>query len=171
MTAAAPVWTVPRPTWTWRASLQLELRALGWMLGVTLPVVSALLCAVVVAVPGSGWGPETVDGSLGGVAGIVLSGFVTTVSWAVVMTGASVVPTVLGALAAVPFTMLLGVLMRSVRCRGCHVAATAVLAGTLAALPCVVSPDLIVFLIPVSLAAGAAGALARVGAFRASGRP
>ena len=121
MTAELPV-----PTWTWRASIRLELRALGWMLGATLPVVTVVGVLVAPAVPGLGGGLG--DGTWWSTAG-------NAVVAAVYMDAVSLIPTVVGAVVALPFTMLLGVLMRPVRHRVLHVLSTALLAGALAAVP------------------------------------
>ncbi|WIB60920.1 hypothetical protein DEJ13_03545 [Curtobacterium sp. MCLR17_007] len=156
MTAELPV-----PTWTWRASIRLELRALGWMLGVTLPTVTVLGFVVATAAPALGVG--LVDGTW-------WSDALNAVVWAVYMAVISAIPTVVGAVVALPFTMVLGLLMRPVRHRAVHVVATSLLAGTLAAVPFLFVSDAWVLATPVVLAAGAAGALARHGVFRRADR-
>ncbi|MCJ1715784.1 hypothetical protein [Curtobacterium sp. VKM Ac-2922] len=152
---------LPAPTWTWRASILLELRALGWMLGATLPVattVCMLVAATVPAVLPEGW--ESTGFRDVGYGLVVLT----------MMEVYGAIPTVVGAVVALPFTMLLGLLMRPVRRPGLHVLATCLLAGTLAAVPLALGPFAWVLFTPVSLAAGAAGALARHGALRRAAR-
>lgn len=149
---------LPVPTWTWRASVRLELRALGWMLGGTLPAATIVGVLVGSAVPDLGS-----DGTWWSTA-------LSAVASAVYMDAVSLVPTVVGAAIALPFTMALGLLMRPVRRRGLHVLATALLAGALAALPAAVWPPTWPLFAVVSAAAGSAGALARVGVFRRADR-
>lgn len=153
MTAELPV-----PTWTWRASVRLELRALGWMLGATLPAASVVGVLVAAAVPDLG-----TDGTWWSTAG-------SAVVSAVYMDAVSLIPTVVGAVVALPFTMLLGVLMRPVRHRVVHVLSTALLAGALAAVPAAVWPPTWPLFAVVSAAAGAAGAFARAVGFRRADR-
>ncbi|MGU3411179.1 hypothetical protein ACLBWP_13800 [Microbacterium sp. M1A1_1b] len=152
---------LPVPTWSWRASIRLELRALGWMLGATLPVVTVIGVVIVMSVPAidPGW---VSDGWWSTVLGAV--------GWAVYITVFAAIPTVVGAVVALPFTMLLGLLMRPVHRTGLHVLATSLLAGVLAAAPLAIIPDGWTLFVPVSLAAGAAGALARHGTFRRAAR-
>jgi hypothetical protein len=149
---------LPVPTWSWRASVRLELRALGWMLGATLPVATVVGVLVGSAVPDLG-----TDGTWWSTA-------VSALGSAVSMDVVSLVPTVVGAVVALPFTMLLGLLMRPVRHRGLHVLATALLAGGLAAVPAAVWPPTWPLFAIVAAAAGGAGALARAGGFRRADR-
>lgn len=138
-----------RLRWSWADSAWLEVRAFGWMLGVTLPVI--VLVGALVAQPG--WQALAIA-----------------VVWVVLVDGVALLPTAAAAVVALPFTMLLGRLMRPVRSRLLHVVATSALAGTLAAAPLAVFPDAYVVLVPMSVAAGAAGALARRGEFRRADR-
>lgn len=147
--------------WTWSDSRWLEVRAFGWMLGVTLP--ATVLITLVGAGAFSGWDVGTAYGSWW----VAIGG---TVMWVVMVDVVAFLPTMAAALVALPFTMLLGRAMRPVRSRVLHVAATSALAGILAALPLVVLPDWLIVLGPVSVAAGAAGALARNGEYRRADR-
>ncbi|MFJ3385083.1 MULTISPECIES: hypothetical protein [unclassified Curtobacterium] len=147
--------------WSWSDSRWLEVRAFGWMLGVTLP--ATVLIGLVWTGTSSGWDVGTVYGSWWGAIG-------GTLMWVVMVDVVAFLPTIGAALVALPFTMLLGRAMRPVRSRVLHVAATSALAGVLAALPLVAFPDWLVVLGPVSVAAGAAGALARNGEFRRADR-
>lgn len=149
---------LPVPTWSWRASVRLEVRALGWMFGATLPAATVVGVFVAEAVPD--FGTEDTWWSTALIA----------VTSAVYTDAVSFVPTVVGAAVALPFTMVLGLLMRPVRRRGLHVLGTAVLAAALAAVPAAVWPPTWPLFTVVAVAAGSAGALARVGGFRRADR-
>ena len=155
MSATAPA------TWTWSDSRWLEIRAFGWMLGVTLP--ATVVIGLVGAGASSGWDVETSFGSW-------LSAIGGTVVWMLMVDVVAFLPTMAAAIVALPFTMLLGRAMRPVRSRLLQIAATSALAGVLAALPLVALPDWFIILGPISVAAGAAGALARNGEFRRADR-
>lgn len=148
-----------RSSWTWGDSWWLELRALGWMLGATLPITIVLAMLL----PGSlaGWGMTSQTW---------WQAAVNVVLWALMVDAISALPTVVAVLVSLPFTMGLGLLLRPVRSRVLQVIATSALAGTLAALPLALVPDAFVLFVPMSLAAGAAGALARRGEFRRADR-
>jgi hypothetical protein len=148
----------PRPTWTWAQSWWLELGAYGWLIGVTAPA-TTLLTVSVFWIYGAAAGPDSgivaepaLETVLQGLVSVLIIDVVT----AVFAFG--------GVLVSLPFTQLLGLLTVSVRSRGAHVAMTSLLAGTLGALSvCWFGPWLAV---PLALATGAAGALARRGEFR-----
>lgn len=159
MTVAVPSSTGVRNTWTWSDSWWLELRALGWMLGVTLPVT----IAVCMSLPGTlaGWG--MVDQTW-------WQAIINVVLWALLIDAVSALPTVAAVIVSLPVTMLLGLALRPVRSRTLQIIGTSVLAGTLAAVPLAPWPDFAVLFVPMSIAAGAAGALARNGEFRRADR-
>ncbi|OIH97757.1 hypothetical protein [Curtobacterium sp. MCBA15_001] len=149
---------LPVPTWSWRASVRLEVRALGWMFGATLPAATVVGVLVGSAVPDFGTDDTWGSTAVGAVGSAVYMDF-----W-------SLVPAVVAAAIALPFTMVLGMLMRPVRRRGLHVLGTAVLAAALAAVPAAVWPPTWPLFAVVAPAAGSAGALARIGGFRRADR-
>lgn len=143
---------------TWSDSWWLVLRALGWLLGVTLPVTVVLALSIPGALEGWGMQPQP-----------WWQAIVNVLLWMLMVVALSSLPAVLAAVVAWPFTMLLGRAMRSVRSRTLHVVATSALAGVLAALPLALLPVFVLF-VPMSIAAGAAAALARNGEFRRADR-
>jgi len=151
--------TSPGPTApTWSDSWWLVLRALGWLLGVTLPATVVLAMFLPGAIEGWGMQPEP-----------WWLAIVNVLLWMLMVVALSSLPAVLAAVVAWPLTMLLGRAMRSVRSRALHVVATSALAGVLAALPLALLPVFVLF-VPMSIAAGAAAALARNGEFRRADR-
>jgi hypothetical protein len=151
----------------WAGSWRLELRAYCWMIGALLPLAN-LLAVLAIGVPsgqflqGAAWGGLIVE-ALG---------------WAVLADGVAAVFTVGAAIVVIPLTQALALLLRRVRSRAVHIAASSFLAGTLAAVPLafIGSPQgadwffgIVVF-VPISIAAGAAGAIARRGEFRRADR-
>ncbi|MFJ4222401.1 hypothetical protein [Curtobacterium luteum] len=148
------------PRWTVDESCALHGRAIAWMLGLTLPVaaVAGMLAAACSA-------PQTWTFT-GGPWWSTLWGVV---GWAVVVDAVSVVPVAVGALVTLPLTFALGRLLGRVRSARVQVVATSVLAGVLAAVPVAFGGvGGLVVTVPVSLAAGAAGALARRGQLRSA---
>jgi hypothetical protein len=143
-------------SWTWSDSWWLELRAVGWLVAVTLPVLIVVTMTVALF-------PSGLDDDFG----MSLLGAVTTALF-VDMLSAGVAAA--SALVALPITHLVARLMRPVRSRTIHVIATASLAGVLTMLPAALGPNAAVVFAPLALAAGAAGALARHGEFRRADR-
>lgn len=146
--------------WTADDACALHGRAIAWMLGLTLPVASV---AGMLVAPFFAPGTWTFTGgpwwsTLWGVVG-----------WAVLVDAVSIVPVAVAALVTVPVTFAVGRLLERVRSGWVQVVATSVLAGALAAVP-VLFGDVggLVVTVPVSLAAGAAGALARRGQLRSA---
>ncbi|WP_156364447.1 hypothetical protein [Curtobacterium sp. Leaf261] len=147
----------PTPTWTWSDSWWVEIRAYGWLIGVTLPITTFVLTLIVGL---GGW--FTMEWNWLGTLGSALAA----AFWLDVVS----IPFAFAAVVvALPFTYLLGRALRPVESRRNQITATSVLAGTLAALP-MVSPDTLLIFVPMSIAAGAAGALARRGEFRRADR-
>lgn len=142
---------LPAQTWSWGDSLRLVSWSLLWF-ALVLPaaVFEGLVLAAVSSVPGWTVGDGTWWGDLGSAA-----------SWTLFLSAYAVVPAVAGAAVALPLTKVLGSAMRRVRCRAVHVAADAVLAGVLAAVPVAVVPELWVVFVPLPVAAASAAALAR----------
>lgn len=139
--------------WTVEDAGALNARAAGWMLGATLPTASLLgmLLAPIVSdswvfVGGPWWS------AIGGI-----------VSWVVLVDGVSALFVLGSAFVTVPVTYAAGRLLERAR-PWTQVIVTALLAGTMAAVPAgILGADSLAFTAPISLAAGAAGALARRG--------
>jgi len=134
-------------------------RATLWMLGATLPV------AVIVTqlVPTLG-GPDD-DGYVG--AGAWFERLVGAAAWAVFFDLVAALFVLVAAFVTLPATYGLGRALQRVRSPWVHVVATAALAGSLAALPLLFAGETpLGFAIPIPVAAGAAGALARHGQLR-----
>lgn len=147
----------PSATWTWSDSWWVEIRAYGWLIGVTLPITTFVLSLIAGV---GGW--FTMDWGWLDALGTALSAMF----WLDLIS----IPFAFAAVIVVlPFTYLLGRALRRVRSRPIQIAATSILAGTLAAVP-MMSPDTILIFVPMSIAAGAAGALARRGEFRRADR-
>lgn len=147
----------PTPTWTWSDSWWVEIRAYGWLIGVTLPITTFVLTLIAGV---GGW--DTIGGSWFA----ALGGALFAMFWLDVIS----IPFAFGAVIVVlPFTYLLGRALRRVQSRPIQITATSLLAGTLAAVP-MTSPDTFLIFVPISIAAGAAGALARRGEFRRADR-
>ncbi|WP_176491522.1 hypothetical protein [Curtobacterium sp. 'Ferrero'] len=147
--------------WTAADAWTLNGRAAGWMLGATLPVAS-VLGLLVAPLAGPSW--EYTGGDWWSATGGLLG-------WAVLVDAVSAVFVLGSALVTVPVTWAAGKLLERVRSARVHIVATALLAGTLAAVPAALGGvDTLVVTAPVSLAAGAAGALARRGQLRQAQR-
>ncbi|PZF58835.1 hypothetical protein DEJ23_03310 [Curtobacterium sp. MCSS17_008] len=165
--AHPPVAPVGR-TWTFADSVDLEARAYGWMIGVVLPVLSLLPTLVGLAVMVSS-------------RDVGLSDATATLPWVLLVPLLSAVPTFVAAFLVLPVTWLVGRRLRRVRSDRAHVAWTALTAGVLATVSTMVvalamtsgTGDPFAFAwssLPMGLAAGVAGALARRGQLRTARR-
>ncbi len=144
-----------RERWTAADAWALNGRAAGWMLGATLPVAS-VLGMLLAPLFSTSW-----VSSGGGSWWAAIGGCIT---WAVLVDAVSAVFVLGSALVTVPVSWGAGRLLERVRRPWLQVAATAVLAGTMAAVPAgIAGIDGLVVTAPICLAAGAAGALARHG--------
>ncbi|MBM7802265.1 hypothetical protein JOE58_001516 [Curtobacterium luteum] len=152
--ADAPEQTDAPERWTVEDAGALNARAAGWMLGATLPTASLLgmLLAPIVSdswvfVGGPWWS------AIGGI-----------VSWVVLVDGVSVLFVLGSAFVTVPVTYAAGRLLERARRPWTQVIVHALLAGTMAAVPAwILGADSLGVTAPISIAAGAAGALARRG--------
>jgi hypothetical protein len=134
-------------------------RATLWMLGATLPV--AVIVTQLVAAAGR---PD--DGGDTG-PGAWFGQLMSAAAWAVLFDLVAALFVLVAAFVSLPLTYGLGRALQRVRSPWVHVVATAALAGSLAALPLLlVGETPLDFAVPVPLAAGAAGALARSGQLR-----
>ncbi|MFS0731169.1 hypothetical protein ABC270_13985 [Curtobacterium sp. 1P10AnD] len=140
--------------WTVEDAGALNARAAAWMLGATLPAAS-LLGVFLAPFFSDSWvftgGPWW--SAIGG-----------TVSWIVLVDGVSALFVLGSAFVTVPVTYAAGRLLERARRPRTQVIVTALLAGAMAAVPAwVLGLDSLPVTAPISLAAGAAGALARRG--------
>lgn len=133
-------------------------RATLWMLGATLPVAVIVTQLVWAAV-------DADDGAAGQVPWY--EQLVGAAAWAVFFDLVAALFVLVAAFVTLPATYGLGRALQRVRSPWVHIVATAVLAGSLAALPLLFAGETpLGFGIPIPVAAGAAGALARHGQLR-----
>ncbi len=155
-------------TWTLEDSIALEARAYGWLVLAVLPVLSLL---------------PTVVGLVGVLVGgdVTVSDATSTLWWIVLVPLFSAVPAFVATVLSLPVTWVVGRRLRRVRSDRAHVAWTALTAAVLA----VASTAVVAILLsdgygdplasvgtalPMGLAAGVAGALARRGQLRGARR-
>ncbi|WIE74811.1 hypothetical protein [Curtobacterium sp. MCSS17_007] len=157
----------PGRTWTLDDSVALEARAFAWLIVVVLPALSLLptLVGLVVALfPGD----------------VTVADATASLPWVVLVPVLSAIPALVAAVLVLPVTWLVGLRLRRVRSDRAHVACTALTAAVLATVSTAVvavllsggyGDPLVVTgsALPMGLAAGVAGALARRGQLR-SGR-
>lgn len=155
-------------TWTLEDAVALEARAYGWLVLAVLPVLSLL---------------PTVVGLVGVLVGgdVTVSDATSTLWWIVLVPLFSAVPAFVATVLSLPVTWVVGRRLRRVRSDRAHVAWTALTAAVLA----VASTAVVALLLadgygdplasvgtalPMGLAAGVAGALARHGQLRSARR-
>jgi len=155
-------------TWTLADSVALEARAYGWLILVVLPVLSLL---------------PTVVGLVGVLVGgdVTVSDATSTLWWVVLVPLVSAVPAFVATVVSLPVTWVVGRRLRRVRSDRAHVAWTALTAAVLATVSTAVVAVLLTdgygdplayagSVVPMGLAAGVAGALARHGQLRSARR-
>lgn len=142
----------PVRAWTWDDTRSLHARALVWMLLVTLPLASVAGAGVA----GTVWpGTISVDGPWWSAVGGL-------VAWAALVDGVSLVPVLVVALVTLPVTHVVGRLLVGRGGTLLQAGVSGALAGAMAAVPVPFAGiGGLVVTAPVSVAAGAAGALAR----------
>lgn len=153
----------PQRGWTVAESVELEARAYGWLVLVTLPAVTLAAMQVVVLGPGNGG----LDWSV--------------LWWAVAVPLTSALPALGAAIVVLPVTYGVGRCLRRVDSDAAHVGWTAVTAGLTAAVMIEVITGAtsytapfradallfgLVYAVPFGIAAAVAGALARIGQLR-----
>jgi hypothetical protein len=139
-----------RPPWTWGTAVRLELRGVCWTIAATLPI-ATLLNAVLTQHPDY---------------------FLVMFDWLPFIVIVAIPFVLIGAMAILPLTYLLGRALERIRPWTVHIVAQSVLGGTLAAVPLAFGPDMFPAEIfgSAPIAVGTAAALARYGQLRRAAR-